>query len=64
MQRCPTKETIKDAGYEYVRFDPVLGGHVLRPRDSEREELWFANKRHASFGLIYKNTHLEFARGL
>lgn len=24
-------------------------------------EVWVANKNHASYGLIYKNTHLEFA---
>ena len=25
-------------------------------------EVWFSNKNHASYGLIYKNTHLEYAR--
>lgn len=55
------KETIKEAGYEYVRFDSELEAHILRS-DQGRLEIWFANKNHASYGLVYKNTHLEFAR--
>ncbi len=54
------KETFKQAGYKYVRFAPELGGHILN--DGTKNELWFANKNHASWGLKYKNTHLEFAR--
>lgn len=59
----PKRETLKQAGYEHVRFDPQQGGHVLRDKDTGRLELWVANKGHASYGLIYKNTHLEFVRG-
>lgn len=60
----PNRETLREAGYEYVRFDPALGGHVLRDKATGRLELWTANKGHASYGLIFKNTHLEFVRGL
>lgn len=52
------KETLKQAGYTYVRFED--GYHVLRNSFGNLEN-WFANKNHASWGLIYKNTHLEFA---
>lgn len=54
------KETLKQAGYVYVRYSPRLRAHILENQDGELE-LWTANKNHASYGLIYKNTHLEFA---
>ena len=60
----PKRETLKEAGYEYVRFSRQEGGHILREVDSGKLEVWFANKNHASYGLIYKNTHLEFARSV
>lgn len=53
------KQTIKDAGYTYVRYSESLGVHILKD-ESGKLELWGANKNHASYGLIYKNTHLEF----
>ena len=60
----PKRETLKEAGYEYVRFAPEEGGHILREKDTGKLEVWFANKNHASYGLRYKNTHLEFARSV
>jgi hypothetical protein len=27
-------------------------------------ELWFSNKNHASYGIKYKNTDLEFCRSI
>jgi hypothetical protein len=48
--------------YEYVCFFPFRNEHILLNKYSQNLEVWFANKNHASFGLIYKNTHLEFAR--
>lgn len=53
------KETIKQAGYKYIGF--LDGEHVLQNLDTKELEVWVANKNHASYGLIYKNTHLEFA---
>lgn len=55
------KRTIKEEGYKYIRYSPYYGGHILE-NESGKWELWVANKNHASFGLIYKNTHLEFAQ--
>ncbi len=52
------KETLKQAGYTYVEFRRGL--HILRDADGKLE-VWTANKNHASYGLIFKNTHLEFA---
>lgn len=57
------KETLKAAGYRHESFNRATGEHVLRDADGKRE-VWFANKNHASYGLRYKNTHLEFARSL
>ena len=60
------RETIRQAGYEYVEYIPGVG-HVLRDtdrKDTASLELWVANKNHASYGLIYKNTHLEYVRNV
>ena len=57
------KETLKKAGYKHVE---TLGNgkHVLEDNENGNREIWFSNKNHASYGLIYKNTHLEFAHSL
>ena len=53
-------ETLKQGGYVNIRS---LGNKEFELTDSDgKKELWTANKNHASYGLIYKNTHLEFAR--
>jgi hypothetical protein len=52
------KETLKQAGYSYVRKG-LNGSHILKNSQGELE-LFGNNKNHASWGLIYKNTHLEF----
>jgi len=61
-------ETMKEAEFAYIEHRPDLGGHVLEnlsePNKRYRFELWIANKNHASYGLIFKNTHLEFALSL
>jgi len=53
------KRTFKQAGYTYIKN---LGNksHLLRGPEGITE-VWFSNKNHASYGLRYKNTHLEFA---
>ncbi len=54
------KQTFKESGYKYKKY---LGDktHLLESPEG-RLEVWVSNKNHASYGLIYKNTHLEFAR--
>jgi len=59
----PLRETIEQAGYTYGGFSPEFGFHMLIDKKTGRREFWFANKNHASYGIIYKNTHLEFATG-
>jgi len=56
------KWNIAKEGYQYIKY---LGNreHLLRDINGNLE-IWFSNKNHASYGLIYKNTHLEFARSL
>lgn len=54
------KETLKEAGY--VNVSTKYGEHILQDKETGKLEVWFSNKNHASYGLIYKNTHLEFAR--
>lgn len=52
------KETLKEAGYKMIKS---LGdGLFVLQNKSGKKEIWGANKNHASYGLIYKNTHLEF----
>ncbi len=57
------KETLKKANYKYLKY---LGDkqHLLLDVDTNQTELFFSNKNHASWGIIFKNTHLEFARGI
>lgn len=60
------KQTLKKGGYKYIKYLGE-GEHLLLDTTQDknykyRYEIWFANKNHASYGLIYKNTHLEFAR--
>ena len=54
-------DTMQDAGYRHLR---TLGGgeHLLLNDPTDEVEVWFNNKNHAGYGIIYKNTHLEFAR--
>lgn len=51
---------MKEAGYRY--HEKVGEGHILFNILTERYEVWFNNKNHASYGIRFKNTHLEFAR--
>ncbi len=62
------KETMKEVGYEHIGMNEY-GQHILMnhnvPIDNPyRQELWYSNKNHASYGLIYKNTHLEFCSSI
>lgn len=52
-------DTMAEAGYTYVRYDQSAQAHILRNEDG-MAEIWVANKNHAGYGIIYKNTHLEF----
>jgi hypothetical protein len=52
------KETMKQAGYTYVRKS-CNGAHILRNSEGDLE-LFSKNKNFAGWGIIYKNTHLEF----
>lgn len=55
------KESLKKSGYKYIGH---IGNreHVLQETSTGNCEIWFSNKNHASYGITFKNTHLEFAR--
>lgn len=55
-----SKFTIDEAGYKYIRYSESLHAHILEDLETGKQELWVSNKNHASYGIIYKNTHLEF----
>lgn len=57
------KEKLAEAKYKYEKY---LGNksHLLRNMDTDKLEIFFSNKNHASWGLIWKNTHLELVRSL
>ncbi|GJQ44012.1 MAG: hypothetical protein JETCAE03_35100 [Ignavibacteriaceae bacterium] len=60
------KETLKQAGYKMIGKRGLLrwdGTYLLQDKDG-KYEVWAKNKNHASYGLIYKNTHLEFCHSL
>lgn len=52
------RETLKEAGFVSIQ-KTTPKNYVLTDADGKRE-LWTANKNHASYGIKYKNTHLEF----
>lgn len=52
------KQTFKQAGYKHV--ETLTGGRHILADETNKLELWVCNKGHASYGLKYKNTHLEF----
>lgn len=54
------KQRMKDAGYTYMFY--MDGHHILKDNKTGVLEIWFANKGHASYGIVYKNTELEYAR--
>ena len=58
----PVRETMEQAGFRYCGFDRDSGCHILEDIETSKRELWFANKGHASYGITWRNTHLEFAR--
>ena len=57
------KRTMKEAGYKHLAS---LGNklHLLEEVSTGQQEVWRCVKNHASYGIIYKNTHLEFCRGV
>jgi hypothetical protein len=57
------KQTLKQADYFYIKY---LGNslHLLRDNSTSNLEIFFPNKNHASWGIKWKNTHLEFMRSL
>lgn len=59
VPRNVNKQTLKEAGYTYVR---CLGPRVhLLKNNTGKLEVFIVSKNHASWGLIWNNTHLEFA---
>jgi hypothetical protein len=57
------KETLKEADYTYIK-SLGNGEHILSRNEDNKLEIWANNKNHASYGIIFKNTHLEFCRSL
>lgn len=57
------KQTFKQAGYSYVK-KIAYGVHILLNNITNEKEVFYCNKNHANWGLIFKNTHLEFSHTL
>lgn len=58
----PLRETLKAAGY--VKIESKGSGEFILTDDTGKRERWFANKNHVSYGIVYKNTCLEFVSSL
>lgn len=56
------KKSLKEANYSFIRKDATTSEYLMRDNTTGELEWWFANKNHASYGLKFRNTHLEFAR--
>lgn len=55
------KETPKQAGLRYVgMLESKM--HIFIDCANNHYEVWGCNKYHGSYGLIWRNTHLEFCR--
>ena len=59
MKKGSSYQTIKEAGYKHLEADRQ-GSHILLNTDTGRKEVFYTNKNHAGWALIYKNTHLEY----
>lgn len=55
-------ETMKQA--QCISIEKISAREYILTFENGRRELWYANKNHASYGIKYKNTHLEFAATL
>ena len=55
------KQTLQEAVYSYEKY-LWSKTHLLRDVVSGNLEIFFANKNHHGWSIIWKNTHLEFAR--
>lgn len=58
------KSTLSQEGYRYIRYSHEYKGHILKDLSMNKYELFYANKGHASWGMKWRNTDLEFARSL
>jgi hypothetical protein len=58
------KEKLNQTDYKYIGYSPEFKAHILEDKITGNKELWFANKNHASYGIIYENTYLEFLSNL
>ena len=56
------KKTMEEAGYKLIRRDTTTSEYLLQNIETKKLEWWTANKNHASYGIIHRNTHLEFVR--
>ena len=57
------KEKFSTANYQYIKY---LGDrdHLVKDKSTGNFEIFFSNKNHASWGLKWRNTYLEFARSV
>jgi hypothetical protein len=53
------KQTLKEAGYTHLETKGD-GMHILLDNNTNVKEVFVANKNFSGWGIIYKNTHLEF----
>lgn len=56
------RETLKEAGY--IKIEKSGYNEYILTDESGKREVWFSNKNHASYGIKYKNTDLEFVRSI
>lgn len=57
------KKTLKEEGLRYVKFNRDDGTHILYNPETNRLEIWIANKGgHSEHSLIFRNTELEFCQ--
>lgn len=53
------RETLKEAGYKFVMY-LARGEVVFQDIESGQQEVWYANKNHANYGIVFNNTDWEY----
>tara|TARA_R110000868_G_scaffold16566_4_gene73982 strand:- start:451 stop:651 length:201 start_codon:yes stop_codon:yes gene_type:complete len=56
------KQTLEQAGYTFIK--KTNDGEYLLLNEDNEVEVFGKNKNHAGWGLIFRNTHLEFTHSL
>ena len=53
------KKTLEEAGYKFISY-LARGEMIVQNLDTGLQEVWYAHKDHAGYGLKFNNTDWEY----